>query len=186
MGWRDTKAGYGLTSILVHWVAAIIVVTMLIIGNAIVGAKGAQDADMLNLHTSVGIVAAPILLFRTYWRIRNRHPAALPRQNGRLVRVATLVHYVLVTLIALMLVTGPLMAWFGQIPVAFLNWFELPSPVAADVAVAATAHRLHAFGATSIMILVLVHVAGTLFHVIFRKDGTLDKILVPGADQADE
>lgn len=185
MRWRDTKAGYGLTSILAHWVSAIIVVSMLLIGNAIVSANGMQDVDMLNLHTSVGIAAAPILLFRIYWRLRYKHPAALPRQSSGLVRLATAVHYVLVMLITLMLVTGPLLAWYSHIPVAFFHWFALPSPVEVDAANAQLVRQLHVFGATSILTLVLAHVAGTLFHVIFRKDGTLDKILLPGADLAD-
>jgi cytochrome b561 len=186
MRWRDTKAGYGLTSILAHWVSAAIVVSMLLIGNAIVVANRGQDADMLNLHTSVGIAAAPILIFRIYWRLKHKHPGALPRQSSGLVRIATAVHYMLVMLIALMLVTGPLVAWYGHIPVEFLNWFALPSPVEVDATKAQLAHQLHLFGATSILILVLAHVAGTFFHVIFRKDGTLDKMLVPGADLAEE
>jgi cytochrome b561 len=102
------------------------------------------------------------------------------------VRIATAVHYVLVMLIALMLVTGPLMAWYGHIPVAFFQWFSLPSLVEANAAKAQLVHQLHVLGATSILVLVLVHVAGTLFHVIFRKDGTLDKILLPGADLAED
>jgi cytochrome b561 len=186
MHWRDSQAGYGLTSILAHWLSAIIIVSMLLIGNAIVGANGGQDAAMLNLHTSVGIAAGPILMFRIYWRLRHKHPAALPRQSSGLVRVATLVHYVLVMLIALMLLTGPLLAWYGHIPVAFMHWFELSSLVKPDAAKAQLVHQLHVLGATSILVLVLVHVAGTLFHVIFRKDGTLDKILLPGADLAEE
>lgn len=179
--WRDTPAGYGLVSILLHWSGAIVVIAMLVIGNVMASSSGADWRDYLRLHTTVAILAYPLLVWRILWRVRSRHPGALPQQNPSLLRLAVFVHYLVILLIALMLVSGPLMAWAGDLPLEVLG-FSITAPFPPDRAFFQSMRFVHATAATTLLALIALHIAAALFHIIFRKDRTLDKILLPAAD----
>lgn len=179
--WRDTPAGYGLVSILLHWSGAIVVIAMLVIGNVMAASTGADWQHYLRLHTTVAILAYPLLVWRIVWRVRSRHPAALPRQNPSLLRLAVFVHYSLIMLIASMLVSGQLMAWAGGLPVTVFD-VSIPGPFPPDRSLFQSMRVVHATAATALMALIGLHIAAALFHIIFRKDRTLDKILLPAAD----
>ena len=80
-----------------------------------------------------------------------------------------------------MLVSGPLMAWAGGLPVDVLG-LAISAPFRPDRALFQSMRVAHATAATALLALIALHVAGALFHIIFRKDRTLDKILLPAAD----
>lgn len=181
--WRDTPAGYGLISIALHWSAAVVVIAMLVIGNVMASSSGAGWQYYLRLHTTVAIIVYPLLIWRIVWRVRSRHPAALPRQTRSLVRIAVIVHYLMVALIAAMLISGPLMAWSGGGAVQ-LFWLAIPAPFPPARVLYQAMHLVHETGGAALLALVVLHIAGALFHIIFRKDRTLDKIILPGVDLA--
>lgn len=180
--WRDTPAGYGLMSILLHWTGAVVVIAMLVIGNIVAASSGADWQEYLALHTTVAVLAYPLLVWRIFWRARSRHPGALPQQNALLVRIAVAVHYLAIMLIAVMLLSGPLMAWAGGLPVQVLG-HTLPAPFPPARALYQAMRSVHTTAATALLALIALHVAAALFHIIFRKDRTLDKILLPAADR---
>ena len=68
MAIRDTANGYGLGSILLHWVTAAIIVAMLYIGSTIEGVAGDERQSVLVLHTSIAITSYAVLWLRIIWR----------------------------------------------------------------------------------------------------------------------
>jgi cytochrome b561 len=180
MRWQDTPSGYGLISIVLHWLTAAIIAAMLLTGNSI---SGSRDASAMHIHTGIAMATYAVLVFRVYWRLRHSHPNALPQQNARLVALAKGVHYVMIAVIALMLLSGPLMAWMGGLPISFFGVFELALPEGRNPSGFALLHCLHTAGAGLLLALIFGHVGAVLVHMIFFKDRTLDKILIPAADQ---
>jgi cytochrome b561 len=182
MRWKDTRSGYGLISIAAHWLAAVIIIAMLLTGNSIADSR---DASAMQVHTGIAMATYVLLVFRVYWRLRHSHPDALPLQSPRLVALAKVVHYVMIAAIALMLVSGPLMAWLGDLPISFFGLFELLLPEGQNSSGFTLFHRLHEVGAGLLLALIVGHIGAALIHMIFFKDRTLDKILIPEADQSD-
>ncbi len=181
MRWNDTKTGYGWLSIALHWITAIIVLVMLIVGTSIPGSSGAAYENMLRLHTSIAVLAYILLVARIVWRVKRGHPGPLPKQRGAFFQMGKYTHYLLIAAIGGMLISGPLMAWSGGYPVHVLHWFTIPSPIPVDGGFFNLMHQVHIACATVIGIGVLAHVAGAVKHLVVNKDGTLDKMLVAAA-----
>lgn len=181
--WKDTPAGYGLISIVLHWVASIAVFALLISGSALAGLDAAGLAAARATHTGIAMASYGLLVLRVGWRLYQGHPGPLPQQSVRLVQVAKAAHYLLLAVIGVMLCTGPAMALAGGIPISWFGHVQLPSPAGTNSNMYWALHQVHRTGAMIVFFLLLAHVGGALWHMIWRKDRTMDKMLMPGADR---
>ncbi len=175
---RDGKADYGWISIGLHWIGVVLVWTMLFVGDSIGGPGAELQSAMLKLHTTIGLSLYAVFWARVLWRAKVGHPQPLPRQKRLYYRVGKVFHYLLLAGIAAMLISGPLMAWSGAIP---LRLFDLvvPSPIPESPGLFAAMRGLHAAGAAVLGWGSLVHVMAVIKHTVVDRDGALDKIMVP-------
>jgi cytochrome b561 len=176
---QDTAAGYGWISIGLHWLGAAVVLALWFAGSRIPAAGGGADAA-IRLHTTIALAAYLLLTLRVVWRFRAGHPGPLPRQGKASFRTGKIVHYLILVGLGVMLVSGPLMAWTGAVPLRFLD-LAIPSPLPPSTVAFNALHSLHQVGATMIIAATGLHVLGVFKHVVFNGDGTLDKIMVPAA-----
>ncbi|HEX7080071.1 MAG TPA: cytochrome b/b6 domain-containing protein [Gammaproteobacteria bacterium] len=177
---KDTAAGYGWLSIALHWFTAIVVIVLLFIGDTISTLQGQERADTLLLHTSIAITSYVFLWARIILRFGYGHPGPLPKQRGVFFLIGKYVHYTLLAALAAMLISGPLMVWFGGDGIGVWHWFVIPSPFEQNFAVRDALHRVHAGAAVTVLILTLLHLVGVYKHSAFNQDGTFGKMLVPG------
>jgi cytochrome b561 len=80
----DTRTGYGWISIALHWITAIVILTIWFIGSSIQSDVAAGSTDTLRLHTSIAITAYLLLWGRIVWRFWQGHPgpsAPSPRRS---------------------------------------------------------------------------------------------------------
>jgi cytochrome b561 len=87
-----------------------------------------------------------------------------PRADGQSLfihRVARTVHYVLLACIGVMMITGPVVYWADTRSVSDL------------------AFAVHATTASVLLALVLLHIGGTLKHIIFHEDDTIVRMIWP-------
>lgn len=176
MNGSDNATGYSWVSIALHWVAALIVMTLWVIGSSIVS-SGADAPRKLALHTSIALSAYLLLWARIWWRLRAGHPPPLPKQRGIAFSIGRIVHFVLLFVMAAMLITGPLTLWLRGDAI-HLFALTLPSPFSAHLHAASVMHQWHVYGANLIFLGIVLHIAGALKHVAFNKDGTLERILI--------
>lgn len=177
---NDTQNGYGWISISLHWMTALVILVMWFIGDSIAVAEGVNQDRLIRLHTSIAILAYALLWLRVLWRVFKGHPGPLTKQLSVFYRIAVGVHLIMVAAIAVLLVSGPLMAWSGGIPIRVFDWFSIPAPFGMNAAFFSVAHAVHAGAATAVIIGVALHVGGVIKHVAFNRDGTLAKMLLPG------
>src|SRR5262245_28808967 len=78
---HDAQQGYGWASIVLHWLAAAVIVTLWFIGNSI-SIAGPRTHNVIALHTSLALCAYPLLWGRVLWRWRSGHPDPTPAQRG--------------------------------------------------------------------------------------------------------
>jgi len=181
---KDTARGYGWVSILLHWITAIVIVVMLYVGNSIGGLEGDARRSMLVLHTSIALSAYAVLWLRIVWRLVYGHPGPLPKQGRLFFALGKWVHMSMLAALALMLVSGPFLVWTMGEPIQVFDWFAIPSPLAADMALNAFMHSVHRSAAIVLFVGILLHIGGVYKHTAFNQDGTLTKIVIPAGDES--
>jgi cytochrome b561 len=178
--WRlsDTADGYGWISISLHWLSALAVVALLLVGTAIRNAKAGEATRLIDLHTSIAGSSYVLLWARVIWRFKVGHPDPLSAQNKVFFRVAKITHYALILALATMLLSGPLMVWSRG---NSINVFQMaiPSPWGYAPLIASVMRAVHGSMGWVLIGGLLLHVAGALKHTAFDRDGTLGRMLAP-------
>jgi cytochrome b561 len=157
----DQEDSFGWVSILLHWLTTVLIITLWFIGRSITeqGSLEAVDARR-SLHVTIALSSWLLLLFRVVWRLRMHHPRA-SGQSLFIHRFARTVHYIMLAVLGLMMVSGPIMAWVD------------------NQAILAAALVVHSNSASVLFGLVLLHIGGTLKHIIFHEDDTIVRMLWP-------
>jgi cytochrome b561 len=180
---RDTSNGYGWISITLHWITAIVVLTIWFIGSSIRSAMAGEDYEQtIALHTSIAISAYVLLWARIVWRFVKGHPGPLPRQGGVFYAIGKYVHFVLLFAIAAMLLSGPLMVWARGDAIQVFGWFAIPGPFAMNMPLYDAMHGIHVWCSRVIIVGTALHLGGVYKHAAFNQDGTFGKMLVAARD----
>jgi cytochrome b561 len=177
---KDTPTGYGLISILLHWITAILIIYLLYLGSTIGSLEGAERTLAVDRHTSVAIASYLLLIGRVVWRFYYRHPGATEEQRGWAFTMGKWTHYAITGAIIVMLVTGPLMQFSYGRAIHVFDWFVIATPFETNFELATFLHRVHTAAALFIFLGILLHIGGVYKHTAFNQDGTLAKIIIPG------
>jgi cytochrome b561 len=167
-------AVYGLTARVLHWLTAVLVLTMIPAGIAMVNIGSGPLQDFLfNLHRSFGVLLVPVILLRLANRLIDP-PPPLPADIPLVQQfAATSVHWALYAL----LIVQPIAGWIGtsafRAPIIVFGLFELPPIRPPDRAFSDQVFVLHRAIGFLIALLITVHIAGALFHHFVRRDDVL-------------
>jgi cytochrome b561 len=167
---------YDTTTIIYHWITALLVVTQWLGAQTIDWfPRGALRIDARSVHITGGLVLAALLLGRITWRLtRGRR---LPLANGRVLSaIAKAIHWGLYGLIAAMVLVGMALAWTrGD---SFFNVFTIPGFDPGNHALADQVQEVHATIGWIILATAGLHAAAALFHRYVWHDGVLDRMLL--------
>lgn len=181
---RDTPNGYGWVSIALHWLTAVVVLTIWFIGSSINAGESMADYERtLKLHTSIAISAYVLLWARIVWRFVKGHPGPLARQAGAFYTIGKYVHFAILIAIAVMLVSGPLMVWARGEVIHVYDWFVIPGPFAMNMPLYDAAHTVHVWCSRVIIVGTVLHIGGVYKHAAFNQDGTFGKMLIAARDK---
>jgi cytochrome b561 len=173
---RDTPAAYGAVSRLNHWTGALLVIVLVGIGLYFSDMpRGAEKTFWRSLHIAIGTVAIPFLLFRVFWRARSKSPAPVP-QAPALQRLSHIVHVLLLAAIVTMIVTGPLIQWFGGRPFGIFDVVKFASPLAKSELWHQRMEDLHGWTAWTIIWLLGLHLLGVIKHQFIDRDNLLARM----------
>ena len=173
----DTSNGYGWISIALHWLTAVIVVTMFVIGTMSQSADEADYPRLVHLHTTIGMTAYVLLFGRIIWRFAAGHPGPLPKQGVIFFTIGKYFHFVILIAIATMLVSGPLMVWTAGDAIHVFA-LTIPSPLGKLEAAQHFLRGVHGYTASFILAAMILHVLAVFKHAVLNKDGTFDKIMI--------
>jgi len=171
-------AAYDATARVLHWITAILVLTLLPLGVVIANRWGGEWKDWLyNLHRSIGTVLMVVILMRVGYRLTHQ-PLPLPDDIPLAQRRASsVVHRALYTL----LVLQPFIGWAGSsafpAPVIVFGLFSLPMIAPADRALSDQLLFVHRWTGVTIACVVAVHIAAAIYHHFARRDGVLMRMI---------
>ncbi|MGH6859572.1 MAG: cytochrome b [Phyllobacterium sp.] len=166
---------YSPTLRIMHWIIAILVFAVWPLGMLLKYFREDVKLDFYLIHESLGFLVLWLMLLRLGVRLTTApHPPQADDWTGRLSRIAHILLYVALILMPLsgFLATnahGFPLHWFGIVPV----W----SPVGKTPQIAPYFSAVHTATAWLILALVILHVAGALFHRVIRQDDTIQRML---------
>ncbi|MFK5892065.1 MAG: cytochrome b [Pseudomonadota bacterium] len=174
---RNTLQSYGLISILLHWIMAIIIIALFAIGKYMVNLNyydpWYQAAP--NLHRSIGVIIGLLLVFRLGWRLSNPHPKMIAQRWEQL--IAVWIQRIFYILILAIIISGYLITTADGQVVSVFNWFDVPAVFEAYENQEDIAGEIHEWLSNLLFMLVVLHLLAALKHHFFNHDATLLRML---------
>lgn len=181
----NTRTGWGLVSIALHWLSAVAVVGLFILGWWMTG-LGYYDS-WYNIgpwwHRSVGILLLFATLLRIVWRVLQPTPKSHGQRLERL--AAELGHIVLYALLLGVLVSGYLISTAEGDPISVFGWFQVPALITGLPDQATLAGKVHWYGAIALMVLSGGHALAAIKHHWIDHNDTLARMFTPRRRKTD-
>lgn len=180
MALKNASDSYGSLTKIFHWVVALLIITLLIVGNVMTDMENSPTKfEIYGIHKSTGILVLMLACMRLLWRLINVEPT-----HGHLARwqkfASYAVHYALYACMFLMPLSGWAMSSAAGRPVNFYGLFTLPDLVAPDKELAKILNERHEFIGWTIVALLAAHVGAALLHHFYYKDNILKRMLPSG------
>lgn len=171
-------AGYDRIASTLHWLLAALVLVMLFLGFYMVEVPPQTPlrGQFFNLHKSIGLLVLGLMIARTVWRLRHRPPTPLDGISAFNVRLASTVHILLYLLLIAQPAVGYVASSLGRYGVEFFG-LPLPDWTDEDPKLRELFLSAHHVIARLLVALILLHVAGTLLHILQGKTVILRRIL---------
>jgi cytochrome b561 len=168
-------ARYPLRTRILHWLTAMLVFSMLLIGFAMVNSIGSY-ASLRAVHMSLGIIVLVIVVVRAANRFTHRVPT-LPGTVG------WLEHKVVIgseLLLYALLLAQPLVGWAmvsatGK-PVVVFGSVSLPRIAPFDADLYFTLRQTHSLLAYTLVVVIAAHVSAVLLHTLTLRDRMLSRM----------
>jgi cytochrome b561 len=176
---------YTLTAQALHWITAALMFIVLPIAWVMMNMPETAPSRSLlfELHKSVGLTIVMIVAVRLAWRAKYPAPPLGARLQAWEKGAAVASHWMLYAVLIGMPISGYLLDATGGYPISYFGLFSVPilpkSPAFASAAI--WAHVV--VGQWLVYALILLHVAATVWHVSFRRDEVLDRMLPERAAQ---
>ena len=175
MALRNTTNSYGSPAKVLHWVTALMLVGLVIVGLIVADmVSGPEKQQLEGLHISVGLLLLVLMAVRLIWRFLNPSPAGSIDTPSWQKAAEQLTHWGLYATIFFQILIGVVSE--GQRPIAFFGLFEFGPIVARNQARHEFLEQVHAWGWIVIAVLAGIHVLAALYHHLIRKDDVLKRM----------
>lgn len=183
--WRSNDRQYSGFAKSLHWLSALIVVGLFILGLWMVDLSYYDPwyRTAPDIHKSVGIALVLITVLRLVHRFAAPHPRALPGHSPAVRWSAKAVHAVIYLLLLVMFVSGYLITTAQGDPLAvFGGYLEIPSVTSGIPNLEDKAGDIHEITAFTLIGLAILHAAAALKHHFIDRDDTLRRMISRGRD----
>jgi cytochrome b561 len=158
------QARFPATSLLLHWLMAVMVLVMLFIGVGMAASLSERYAFLVAIHKPLGIAILVLVVIRFVNRLINK-PPPLPDTLPPVQRLAAKASHILLYVLMFIM---PLVGWgmlsAARYPIVLLGPLQLPPILPHDEILYAWLRDL------------LVHLGAALFHRLIRRDGVWESM----------
>jgi cytochrome b561 len=128
------------------------------------------------IHENLGVTIWLLALARLAWRFISP-PPPLPADTPALIKgVAHATHWALYAILLLQPIGGFIATNAFGFPLDFFGLIPLPDPVGNDEALGKSVMNLHWLTGLALLVILIAHVAGALYHLVLRKDGIFQRM----------
>ncbi|MBS0253033.1 MAG: cytochrome b [Proteobacteria bacterium] len=173
---RDTLDGYGLVSRLFHWLMAVAIVAMFVLGLWMVGLDyySPYYNSAPDIHRSVGMILLFTLAVRLFWRMINAKPS--DAELSPFERKASFaVHWGFYLLLFALLISGYLISTADGAPVSVFSWFDVPA-LTKMPGLETPVGNVHRILAYAVIVLAIVHALAALKHHVIDRSAILTRM----------
>lgn len=174
MQWKSTTDQYGAVAIAIHWLAALLIVALFLSGlRAANTLDPATKISLLRAHAIMGIGVAALTLGRIgWWWFADTKPApiaGMPRWQERISQAVHVLFYVAIlgmaaSGIGMLVLSGANLVIFGNEPGPLADFWNYPPRIP------------HRIGFIILMVLLVLHLGGALYHQFIRRDHILTRM----------
>ena len=173
---RNDATHFGTVSRLIHWIMALLIVAMLILGTKLSAMQpGLANLWLYGLHTTGGFVALTLVILRLIWHRISPPPAPIGPPGIWTNRAARVAHGLIYALILAI----PLSGWIGSsatgIDVMFADRWVMPNLAPVSEAWEYWGFLAHKVLTKVLMAVLALHVLGALKRG-WDRDGTIRRM----------
>ena len=172
----DSNNTYGSVTKWFHWVIALAIIAMLILGFTLGFVNGSTFKAVMFVHKSLGVTILALMVMRLIWRCCNQKPAYPSSMTTFEKIMAHGMVWLLYVLIFSMLAAGLLTVAYHGMGVSVWNWFTIHFPMAANKSLSHFFSNTHSFLAWVILVCIGLHIAAALYHHFIRKDNIVKRM----------
>ena len=169
---------YTATAQALHWIVAALFVAQVVIAWTLV-VRPDNDPGFgfwITLHKSIGMTILALVAIRLAWRASHPAPPLPPRMPLWEKLLARANHWVLYAILLVMPISGYLSSAAAGHTIHYFWLFDLPNlPQSRELA--HNAIVVHAIGQWFIYAAVALHLSGTAWNLVVRRDGSLNRML---------
>jgi cytochrome b561 len=180
-GQNGSIKAYSNTAIVLHWLLAVAIVTVFLVGLRIGGMPFSPDKlKLINWHKWAGVTILALSALRLAWRWTHRPPALPASIEQGMPLWQRLAYHGVHQLMYVLFFTVPLLGWAYSsakgFPIVWFGVLPLPDLVAKNLELADTLKLLHRLAAFALIGLAVLHVAAALKHQFVDRDGLLGRM----------
>lgn len=174
---QNSQDGYGAVTITLHWLMAILIIALLIVGLYMADLPiGIEKLKFYGWHKEFGILVLMLVIVRLIWRLDNVTPslALLPWWEKLAARS---MHWAFYGFMFAMPITGWLMSSAAGLPVSFFGLFTFPTLISPNENIMKLLQETHEWLGYGLIAAILGHTAAALKHHFIDKDNILRRML---------
>lgn len=174
---RNTQFQYGSINKFLHWLIAFLVLFMLCLGYIMGYIKNeVVFGEVINIHKLTGLSILALMIMRALWVLSNPRPKLPENMPVWQNYAARGLHF----LFYIALIAMPIVGWImsvaaGHTPKLF-SW-EITLPIQQNKSIADLFETIHNTLAIIIIIMITMHVSAAFYHLLYRKDNVLQRML---------
>jgi cytochrome b561 len=172
----NTKEQYGVITIALHWIMAILIIGLLILGLYMVSLPiSFEKLKLYGWHKEYGFLVLFLVIIRLGWRLINITPQlSLPILEKIAARS---VHWAFYIFMFAMPLTGWLITSYAGLPASFFGLFVLPNLVSPNDELRVLCEEIHKWLGYALIATIILHTCAALKHHFINKDDILKRML---------
>lgn len=174
---KNTEHRFGLVSILLHWIMAVLLIGLVVVGLYMTWIPvSLTKLKLYGWHKEFGILALMLVMIRIVWRISQRLPSlsSLPWYEKIAART---VHWAFYGFMFALPISGWLITSAAGLPVSFFGLFVLPNLVVPNEEQRLLFQEIHEWLGYGLIATFCAHVGAALKHHFINKDDILRRML---------
>jgi cytochrome b561 len=174
---KNSNKSYGLVAIALHWLVAVWLIGLFILGWYMVDLGYYDDLYKTGpyWHKALGVILALVMIGRFIWRAVNPKPEIAG--SAPVKKVAEVVHGLLYVWVGAVIASGYLISTADGRAIDVFGWFDIPATITNLANQEDIAGVIHWYLAAGLIVMAGMHALAAIKHQFFDRDGTLTKML---------